>query len=199
MSTLTIPNTFVDGTTIVAADHNANFTSVKNFVDALASGTNFAAGAINTEDIANSAITAPLIATGAVTSAKVQTSVVLTTPVIGVATGTSLNTTGGVISHLVPNSVVGAYTLILTDDGTIIEKLDSAGVTVTIPADSSVNFPVGTQIILIQTGAGQTNISGSVGVIVNGTPGTKLRTQFSSAVCLKRAANSWILLGDLAV
>lgn len=198
MSTLTIPNTFVDGTTIVAAEHNANFTSVKNFVDALATGTNFAAGAINTEDIANSAITTPLIASGAVTGAKIQTSVVLTTPNIGAATGTSLNTTGLVISHTVPSSIVGAYGFILTDDGKIIEKLDSAGVTVTIPADSSVNFPVGTQIILIQTGAGQTSISGSVGVVVNGTPGTKLRTQFSSALCLKRAANLWVVLGDLA-
>lgn len=198
MSTLTIPNTFVDGTTIVAAEHNANFTSVKNFVDALATGANFAAGAINTEDIANSAITTPLIASGAVTGAKIQTSVVLTTPNIGVATGTSLNTTGAVISHTVPSSIVGAYAFILTDDGKIIEKLDSAGVTVTIPADSAVNFPVGTQIILIQTGAGQTSISGSVGVTVNGTPGTKLRTQFSSALCLKRAANLWVVLGDLA-
>lgn len=198
MSTLTIPNTFVNNTTIVAAEHNANFTAVKNFVDALATGTNFAAGAINTEDIATNAITEAKIATGAVTATKIPASIALTTPNIGAATGTSLNTTGGVISHLVPNSVVGAYTLVLTDDGTIIEKLDSAGVAVTIPPDSSVNFPVGTQIIFIQTGAGQTSIQAGSGVTVNGTPGTKLRTQFSSAVCLKRAANLWILLGDLA-
>jgi hypothetical protein len=198
MATLTIPNTFVDGTTIVAAEHNANFTSVKNFVDALSSGANFDAGAINSEDIASNAITTAKIATGAVTGTKIQTSVVLTTPNIGAATGTSLNTTGAVISHSVPTSIVGAYTLILTDDGKIIEKLDTSGVAVTIPPDSSVNFPVGTQIVFIQTGAGQTEIVGGAGVVVNGTPGTKLRTQYSSAVCLKRAANLWILLGDLS-
>lgn len=122
MATLTIPNTFTNGATIVAAEHNANFTAVKNFVDALSAGTNFDAGAINTEDITDAAITTAKIASLAVTSAKIQTSVSLTTPIIGAATGTSLNTTGNVISHNVPVAVVGALTLALTDDGTIIER-----------------------------------------------------------------------------
>lgn len=198
MATLNIPNSFANGQVIDAPEMNANFTSVKNFAEGLSTGANFDAGAINSEDIATAAITAAKIATGAVTATKIPAGIVLTTPVIGVATGTSLNTTGKVISHTVPNSIVGAYTLLLTDDGSIIEKNDLAGVTVTIPPDSTVNFPVGTQIVIIQTGAGQTNVAGSVGVTLNGTPGTKLRTQFSSAVCLKRAANLWVILGDLA-
>jgi hypothetical protein len=195
---ITITNTFVNGDPIIASQHNTNFTDVKNFVDALQAGTNFNAGAINTEDIAASAITADKIATGAVTSAKIQNTVTLTTPVIGVATGTSLNVTGNVISHVVPNTIVGAYTLALTDDGTIIQKNDSSGVAVTIPGDSSVNFAVGTQIVIIQVGTGQTEIVAGAGAVVNGTPGTKLRQQYSSAVCYKRAANHWVVLGDLA-
>jgi len=198
MATLTIPNTFVNGTTIVAAEHNANFTAVKNFVDALSAGTNFDAGAINTEDITDSAITTAKIASVAVTSAKIQTSVSLTTPIIGVATGTSLNTTGNVISHNVPVAVVGALTLALTDDGTIIEKNDASGTTVTIPANGSVAFPIGTQIVIVQTGAGQTTIAGAAGVTVNGTPGLKLRAQYSSCMCLKRNTDTWIVLGDLS-
>jgi hypothetical protein len=181
---ITITNTFVNGDPIIASQHNTNFTDVKNFVDALQAGTNFNAGAINTEDIA--------------ASAKIQNTVTLTTPVIGVATGTSLNVTGNVISHVVPNTIVGAYTLALTDDGTIIQKNDSSGVAVTIPGDSSVNFAVGTQIVIIQVGTGQTEIVAGAGAVVNGTPGTKLRQQYSSAVCYKRAANLWVVLGDLA-
>ena len=65
MATLTIPNTFVNGGTIVAAEHNANFTAVKNFVDALSAGTNFDAGAIGSEDIAASAVVESKIATEA--------------------------------------------------------------------------------------------------------------------------------------
>jgi len=198
MATLTIPNTFVNGATIVASEHNANFTAVKNFVDALSAGTNFDAGAINTEDITDSAITTAKIASVAVTSAKIQTSVSLTTPIIGVATGTSLNTTGNVISHNVPVAVVGALTLALTDDGTIIEKNDASGTTVTIPANGSVAFPIGTQIVIVQTGAGQTTIAGAAGVTVNGTPGLKLRAQYSSCMCLKRNTDTWIVLGDLS-
>lgn len=198
MATLTIPNTFVNGNSIVAAEHNANFTAVKNFVDGLAAGTNFDAGAINTEDVAASAITEAKIASSAVTSTKIVASVSLTTPVIGAATGTSLNTTGNVISHIAPAPIVGNYTLILTDDGTIIEKNDASTATVTIPTNASVAFPVGTQIVFIQTNTGQTVIAGAAGVTVNGTPGLKLRAQYSSAVCIKRATDTWILLGDLA-
>lgn len=198
MATLTIPNTFVNGGTIIASEHNANFTAVKNFVDALSAGTNFDAGAINTEDIADNGIVAAKIATGAVTSAKIQTSVSLTTPIIGAATGTSLTTTGNIIAHTVPSPVIGAYTLQLTDDGTIIEKNDASGTTVTIPLNSSVAFPTGTQIVFIQTGAGQTTIAGAAGVTVNGTPGLKLRAQYSSCVCIKRSTDTWIVLGDLS-
>jgi len=198
MATLTIPNTFSNGEVIDAPEMNANFTAVKNFAENLSQGNNFDAGAIGTADIADTAITSAKIAAGAVTSAKIQTSVSLTTPVIGVATGTSLNVTGAVINHNVPSPIVGAYTLQLTDDGKIIEKNDSAGVNLTIPPESSVAFANGTQIVVIQTGAGQTTFVAGLGVTLNGTPGLKLRAQWSSAVLIKRSSNTWVVLGDLA-
>lgn len=190
--------TFNNGDVIDAPQMNTNFTQVKNFVEGLSAGNNFDTGAISTTDIADSAITAAKIATAAVTSAKIQTSVTLTTPIIGAATGTSLNVTGAVINHIVPTPVVGAYTLALTDDGIIIEKNDASGVNVTIPPESSVNFANGTQIVVIQTGAGQTTFVAGSGVTLNGTPGLKLRAQWSSAVLIKRSSNTWVVLGDLA-
>ena len=54
---ITITHTFVDATIAEAAEVNANFTDVKNFVDALQAGTNFTAGAIQTAAIADGAIT----------------------------------------------------------------------------------------------------------------------------------------------
>lgn len=198
MATLTIPNSFNNGEVIDAPEMNANFTAVKTFVEGMSQGDNFDAGAINTADIADSAITAAKIATGAVTSGKIQTSVSLTTPVLGAATATSINATGNVIAHIVPNSVVGAYTLALADDGTIIEKNDASGTNLTVPPDAGVAFAVGTQIVIIQTGAGQTTLVAGSGVTVNGTPGLKLRAQWSSCVLIKRAANTWVALGDLS-
>jgi hypothetical protein len=47
MATLTIPYSFVNGTTAVAAEVNGNFSAVKSFCEALAAGTNIDAGAIS--------------------------------------------------------------------------------------------------------------------------------------------------------
>ena len=73
----------------------------------------------------------------------------------------------------------------------------STATTITIPADASVNYPVGTTLDILQTSTGQVTIAGAGGVTVNATPGLKLRTQWSSATLLKRAADTWVVYGDL--
>lgn len=89
-----------------------------------------------------------------------------------------------------------AYTLALTNSAGIVEM--SGGGTLTVPLNSSVAFPIGAQVIIIQTGTSQVTIAGASGVTVNGTPGLKLRAQWSSATLIKRAENVWIALGDLS-
>lgn len=88
-----------------------------------------------------------------------------------------------------------SYTLLIEDSGRMIEL--SGGGSLTIPPESSVNFPVGTQVIVVQTGTSQVTIAPGSGVTVNGTPGLKLRSQWSSATIVKRSSNTWIALGDL--
>ena len=75
---------------------------------------------------------------------------------------------------------------------------NSSANTLTIPLNSSVNLPVGTTVTVIQTGTGQTTIAGAGGVTVNGTPGLKLRAQWSSATLVERAENTWVVIGDLS-
>jgi hypothetical protein len=36
------------------------------------------------------------------------------------------------------------------------------------------------------------------GAIVNGTPGLRLRAQYSAATAKKIAANTWVVIGDLS-
>ncbi|MFN9951963.1 MAG: hypothetical protein ACK55I_02615, partial [bacterium] len=92
-----------------------------------------------------------------------------------------------------------SYTLSsLTERDSLIEMGKSTAQTLTIPANSSVAYPVGTSIDILQTGAGQVTIAGAGGVTVNATPGLKLRAQWSSATLIKRAANTWVALGDLS-
>jgi hypothetical protein len=91
-----------------------------------------------------------------------------------------------------------SYTLgALTERDSLIEVSSSSATTVTIPADGTLNFPVGTSLDILQTGSGQVTIAGAGGVTVNATPGLKLRTQWSSATLFKRAANTWVVYGDL--
>jgi hypothetical protein len=81
----------------------------------------------------------------------------------------------------------------------MIEMNVASANTVSIPTDASVAFAVGTTITVLQTGAGQTTIQavtpGTTTVI--GTPGTKLRAQWSLVTLIKRAANYWVVSGDL--
>ena len=91
-----------------------------------------------------------------------------------------------------------SYTLsTLTHRDSMIEVSSTSGTTITIPAESSVNYPVGTTIDILQTNTGQVTIAGAGGVTVNATPGLKLRTRWSSATLMKRAADTWVVFGDL--
>ena len=93
------------------------------------------------------------------------------------------------------NQQSSSYTLAIADSFKMIEM--SAGGTLTIPLDSNVNFPIGTAIDILQTSSSQVTLAGQSGVTVNGTPGLKIRTQWSSATIVKRAANTWVAMGDL--
>jgi hypothetical protein len=116
----------------------------------------------------------------------------------GVAFSDGTQTKEGVPSKTTIIQKTASYTLSdVAERDDLIEMSSASGVTVTIPADSSVNFPVGTSIDVLQTGAGQVTIAGAGGVTVNGTPGLKLRAQWSSATLFKRAANTWVVMGDL--
>ena len=92
-----------------------------------------------------------------------------------------------------------SYTLSsISEKDTLIEMGKATAQTVTIPTNASVAFPVGTSLDILQTGAGQVTIAGAAGVTVNGTPGLKLRTQWSSATLFKRATDTWVVMGDLS-
>jgi hypothetical protein len=99
---------------------------------------------------------------------------------------------------LVQNQQTGTtYTLVLADaSNKLVELSNTAAITVTVPLNSSVAYPVGSQIMLLQTNTGQVTVAGAGGVTVNSNPGLKLRAQWSSATLIKRATDTWVLVGD---
>lgn len=92
-----------------------------------------------------------------------------------------------------------SYTLSsLTERDDLIEMGSASALTLTIPTDATLDFPIGTSIDILQTGAGQVTIAPVSGTVtVNATPGLKLRTTWSSCTLFKRAANTWVVYGDL--
>lgn len=98
------------------------------------------------------------------------------------------------------NVRTASYTLALSDQSKMIEMNSSSATVLTIPTDSTVNFPIGTYIVVLRTGSGSVTIEGMVGVpsgvTINTTPGLTLRAQWSMATLIKRAANTWVMSGD---
>lgn len=88
------------------------------------------------------------------------------------------------------------YTIALTNKDCLTQFTNASAVTVTVPTNASVAFPIGAQVHIQQSGAGQVTVAAASGVTVNGT-GTKLRIQWSAATLLKTATNAWTLIGDI--
>ena len=113
----------------------------------------------------------------------------------------ALGIVGGTVSPstaYITNAQTGTtYTIVMSDsNNTMVELNNAAAITVTVPTNTTTAFPIGSQVNLLQTGAGQVTVAGASTVTVNGTPGLKLRAQWSAATLVKRDTNTWVLIGD---
>lgn len=126
--------------------------------------------------------------------------------------GTSPTITGATLGDAVirqplvtPTFSANAYTLVIGDQGDILLASNGATAgTINIPTNASVAFPTGTQITIIQTGAGQLTIQastpGTTTIASTGATATapKLRAQNSSATCIKTGTDTWYVVGDIS-
>lgn len=90
------------------------------------------------------------------------------------------------------------YTVVLADEGKLVTLSNAGAITCTLPQDSDVAIPIGGRVDFAQIGAGQVTFAAGTGATVNATPGLKCRAQYSAVSAIKRAANTWLLVGDLA-
>ena len=155
---------------------------------------------------------------------KTLTSPSLTTPSLGVATATSINgttiptsktlvATDSTVSDAttstaarglgymgVPQSsaaTTGAYTIVAGDAGEHIYS--TATRTITIPADASVAFPVGTAITFVAATGTTVTIAITSDTLIlagPGTTGSRTLAPFGMATALKITSTSWIISGN---
>jgi hypothetical protein len=128
---------------------------------------------------------------------------------ISTASSTYLPLSGGTISgtltvnnlltnYNVYNSQTSSYTLVLSDASKIIDMNVGSANTVTVPNNSSVAFPIGTEITVMQYGAGNTTIVAASGVTFRSKDfSTRIGDQYTGATLIKRDTNEWYLIGNI--
>jgi hypothetical protein len=124
------------------------------------------------------------------------TSVAEVTTLSGTQTLTNKTLTNP-ISTVGTNARTASYTLAMSDQSKIVEYSSSSLGTITVPTNATAPFPIGTYIVILQTGTAQATIAGASGVTINLTPGNKTRTQWSMVTLIKRDTDSWVAAGDL--
>lgn len=95
--------------------------------------------------------------------------------------------------------VTSSYTLQYSDMYKMIINNTGSISTIIIPSSSIANFYTGSNIDVFQMGAGQITFTTSSNFItLVGTPGLKLRAQYSAVSLIKIDTDSWIAIGDLS-
>jgi hypothetical protein len=116
---------------------------------------------------------------------------------------------GGTVSAsaaLAFNAQTGTtYTFVLADaDNKLVTASNASAQTYSIPTNATTAFPIGTQLNLIQIGAGQVTVSAATPatttVVSTGATAAspKCRAQYSAVTCIKRDTDSWYVVGDIA-
>lgn len=100
-----------------------------------------------------------------------------------------------IVSTVDVNTQTGtSYTLVLADAGKLVTMSNASASTLTVPANSSVAYPVGTVIGVARLGAGAVTVAGATGVTINGTtPGSEsISGQYDTVGLTKLATDTWI-------
>jgi hypothetical protein len=136
----------------------------------------------------NAAANAVLVGSGASTTAWTTSPTVTGTLTAGVAVGQAVDL----------DRKTADYTLVLADAGKVIEINSGSSENVTIPPNSSVAFPLGTQVVVVRLGAGAVVIVEGAGVTTRSDGDkNKIKSQYSSCVLIKHETDEWYILGNL--
>jgi hypothetical protein len=90
-----------------------------------------------------------------------------------------------------------SYPLVLTDAFQWVRMNVGSANDLTVPLNSSVAFPIGTEVHVEQMGAGQTTVVATGGVTIRTPETLKLAKQYAVATLKKVGTDEWVLIGYL--
>lgn len=173
--------------TLPSADGSANQAIVTNASGTLSFATVSTALTDNTVDASTNYLAFTTLTSGSLTAARVSSTKLTFQP----STGT-VDVSGVVKSLRTENVQTGSYSLALTDRNIVVTMNNSGSATVTIPADSTTDFPIGSTLGITRIGSGTLTLAAAGGVTVN-AGGTGNLALGETVECRKRAANTWIV------
>jgi hypothetical protein len=136
---------------------------------------------------------------------------VANTATMGVITGSTISGAANTLTvdgtdvvgfkNIPQNSQSAAYTLVLADAGKHIFHPvgDNNARTFTIPANSSVAYPIGTAITFINMAVADVTIAITTDTLTlsdAGTTGSRTLAQYGSATCIKITSTEWLISGS---
>ena len=168
-----------------------------------------------TQTLTNKTLTSPIISsisnTGTLTLPTSTGTIALTSDITVTDSSTTTFTNKTLTTptlddpkiNLAFDAETASYTGILANNGQVVTMNNASANTFSIPTNASVAYPVGTQINVLQIGAGQTTIqavtSGTTSILSTAATAAapKIRARYGMATCIKAATDTWYVVGDI--
>lgn len=187
---------------IIATIADNSITNAKMADDSI-STLELSSKSVTTEKLADNAVTNAKLGTSSVKATNIEDSAItpvkLNSTIVNATGGLKLDTANGLsVQTIVRPEYIVNTVLSLADSNCIVPVNNAAAITITIPTDTTLDFPIGTNIVVYQKGAGQVTIAGAVGVtLLSNASKVKLTGQYSAVALFKLSTNTWLLGGDL--
>jgi hypothetical protein len=140
----------------------------------------------NTSDSGTNYLAFVTTTSGSATAARVSSTGLTFQP-----STSTLTANGPIVYRREDSGQSSSYTLALADRNRVVAFSGGGAQTVTIPNESSVNFPIGSVVYIARVGAGSLTLAGAAGVTVSKT-GTFATNE--EITVRKRGSNNWIVI-----
>jgi len=97
--------------------------------------------------------------------------------------------------YLQENLKTASHTLELADVNRVVAMDNTTAATVTVPFNTTVNFPVGSVVNIYRANTGDVTIAAATGVTIRNAG--KLYEQYTEVSLRKRATNEWVASGNI--